>query len=248
MAGHEWEGEDTGSVATERIEIPPAEELPRPEGFDDDRDAIEPGDRVVLVVENDVNFAKVLLDMARDKGFRGLVALDGRAGLQLAHAYEPDAITLDIDMPEMDGWEVLDRLKHHPATRHIPVHIISGIHERQEGLKQGAIAYLEKPVSREDLEASFSKIATFIDTHVKRLLVVEDDEAQRNAIVELVAHEDVEITAVGSAEEALQALDHEHYDCIVLDLGLAEISGFQLLEQVKSHPDRRDVPIIALTA
>ncbi|HEU5174245.1 MAG TPA: HAMP domain-containing protein [Gemmatimonadaceae bacterium] len=247
LASDEWAGADDEGVAMEDIEMPPPEELPRPEGFDDDRDLIEPGDRVVLVIENDASFAKVLLDMARDKGFRGLVALDGRAGLQIAHAFEPDAITLDIDMPEMDGWEVLDRLKHHPATRHIPVHIITGIQERQQGLKQGAIAYLEKPVSREDLDASFSRIADFIDTQVKRLLVVEDDETQRKAIVELVAHEDVEITAVGSAEEALQELDRAHYDCMVLDLGLAEISGFQLLEQVKAHPDRRDLPIIIYT-
>jgi len=201
----------------------------------------------VLVVENDVNFAKILLDMAREKGFRGLVALDGRAGLQLAHAFEPDAITLDIDMPGMDGWEVLDRLKHHPATRHIPVHIITGVHERQEGLKQGALAYLEKPVSKEDLESSFQRIGQFIDQQVKRLLVVEDDATQRGAIVELVAHEDVEIVAVGTAEEALAELDRAHYDCMVLDLGLAEISGFELLEKVKADPARRGLPIIIYT-
>ena len=102
--------------------------------------------------------------MAREKGFKGLVALDGEAGLKLAHAFEPDAITLDIDMPGMDGWAVLDRLKHHPQTRHIPVHIITGIRERQQGLKAGAIAYLEKPVTKEALEESFDKIAQFIDS------------------------------------------------------------------------------------
>ena len=150
--------------------------LPRPHGFEDDRDDIEPGDRVVLIIENEPNFAKILLDMAREKGFKGLVALDGDAGLQLAHAFHPDAITLDIDMPGIDGWAVLDRLKHHPETRHIPVHIITGIRERQQGLKAGAIAYLEKPVSKEALEDSFNKIATFIDQQVKRLLVVEDDD------------------------------------------------------------------------
>src|SRR4029077_17606623 len=126
---------------------PPVEEAPRPRGFEDDRDALHPGDRIVLIMEDDATFAHILLDLARDKGFKGIVGHDGTAGLQLAHTYRPDAITLDIDMPGIDGWAVLDRLKHHPDTRHIPVHIITGIRERQQGMKAGAIAYLEKPVT-----------------------------------------------------------------------------------------------------
>ena len=223
-------------------------QLPRPDGFDDDRDVIEPGDRVVLIIENEPTFAKILLDMAREKEFKGLVALDGDSGLQIAHGFHPDAITLDIDMPGMDGWAVLDRLKHHPDTRHIPVHIITGIRERQQGLKAGAIAYIEKPVSKEALEDSFNKIATFIDQQVKRLLVVEDDDNQRQSMVELIAHEDVEITAVASAEEALAKLEETHFDCMVLDLGLGSgTDGFQLLETVKSNPAMADLPIIIYT-
>jgi CheY-like chemotaxis protein/signal transduction histidine kinase len=222
-------------------------DLPRPLGFEDDRDIIEPGDRVVLIIENDANFAKILLDMARDKGFRGLVGLEGEAGLELAHAFEPDAITLDIDMPGMDGWEVLDRLKHHPDTRHIPVHIITGINGRTEGLKAGAIAYVEKPVTKEALDDSFARISQFIDQQVKRLLVVEDDETQRRSMVDLIAHEDVEITAVGSAEEALRELAQRRYDCMVLDLGLSDVNGFELLERVKADPALRDLPIIIYT-
>src|SRR5262249_4421369 len=148
------------------------------------------------------------------------VALSGEAGLELAHAFHPDAITLDIDMPGTDGWGVLDRLKHHPDTPHIPVHIISRVRERQHGLKAGAIAHLEKPVSTEALEDSFNKISQFIDQQVKRLLVVEDDDEQRTSMVELIAHEDVEITAVATAAEALQQLESTHFDCMVLDLGL----------------------------
>jgi CheY-like chemotaxis protein len=143
---------------------------------------------------------------------------------------------------------VLDRLKHHPDTRHIPVHIISGVRERQAGLKAGAIAYLEKPVTSEALDESFSKISQFIDQQVKRLLVVEDDDAQRSSMVDLIEHEDVEITAVPSAEEALRELSHQHYDCMVLDLGLqGPTDGFQLLETVKSDPSMRDLPIIIYT-
>ncbi|HKG94893.1 MAG TPA: response regulator, partial [Gemmatimonadaceae bacterium] len=232
---------DAGGVATR----------PRPAAgtANDDRYDIQPGDRVVLIIEDDFNFARVLLDMAREKGFHGIIALDGDEGINLAHEHKPDAITLDIDMPGTDGWEVLDRLKHHPETRHIPVHVITGIERRQQGLKAGALAYLEKPVSKEALDEAFGRILSFIDNRVKRLLVVEDDAAQRQAIVELIAHEDVEITAVGSAEDALKELGEKAYDCMVLDLNLAQMDGFALLEKVKNDPRRstRELPIIIYT-
>ncbi len=249
-----WEQSGGGSALTSVSAESPGTDvvmsrdaLPRPDGFDDDRDDIAAGDRVLLIIENDLNFSKIMLEMAREKGFKGLNALDGEAGLQLAHAYEPDAITLDIDMPGMDGWAVLDRLKHHPQTRHIPVHIITGISERQQGLKSGALAYLEKPVTKEALDESFARISDFIDTSVKRLLVVEDDETQRESMIELIQHEDVEITAVGSAEDALRELSTSHFDCMVLDLGLKDMNGFELLETVKANPAMCDLPIIIYT-
>jgi CheY-like chemotaxis protein len=216
----------------------------------DDREHIEEGDRTVLVIENDQSFAKVLLDMARDKGYKGVVELDGEAGLNAAREIRPDAITLDIDMPGMDGLEVLDRLKRDPDTRHVPVHIISGVEQKRAGLNAGAIAFLAKPVSKEALDTAFARIASFIDTVPKNLLVVEDNEAQRNSIVELIAHDDVDITGVASAEEALGQLHEKHYDCMVLDLGLqtgSDMSGFDLLEKVKSDPDNHDLPIIIYT-
>jgi CheY-like chemotaxis protein/GAF domain-containing protein len=238
---------DSSDAGVETL-APPMEDLPRPHGFEDDRDDLQPGDRVVLIVEDDANFAHILLDLARDKGYKGIVGHDGEVGLQLAHAYRPDAITLDIDMPGIDGWAVLDRLKHHPDTRHIPVHIITGIRERQQGLKAGAIAYLEKPVTKEALDDSFNRISHFIDQQVKRLLVVEDDDVQRAAMIDLIAHEDVEITAVATAEEALRELAQTHYDCMVLDLGLqGGQDGFQLLETVKGDPAMRELPIIIYT-
>jgi CheY-like chemotaxis protein len=216
----------------------------------DDREHIEEGDRTVLVIENDQNFAKVLLDMARDKGYKAVVELDGEAGLKAAREFRPDAITLDIDMPGMDGLEVLDRLKRDAETRHVPVHIISGVEQRGEGLKAGAIAYLAKPVSKEALDAAFARISAFIDTVPKSLLVVEDNEAQRQSIVELIADDDVDISAVGSAEEALTKLHEKHFDCMVLDLGLktgGDMSGFDLLEKVKADPENHDLPIIIYT-
>jgi CheY-like chemotaxis protein len=220
---------------------------PEVNALNDDRAIIEPGDRVVLVIENDATFAKILLEMGREKGFKSIAALDGESGLALVREYHPDAITLDIDLPGIDGWTVLDRLKHHPETRHIPVHIVSGIDKRHRGLSLGAVSYLEKPVSKEALEESFDKIGSFMEERVKRLLVVEDDEAQRKSIVELVGEDDVEITAVASAAEALELLKDHRFDCMVLDLGLRDMTGFQLLEQMKADATMQDLPIIIYT-
>jgi HAMP domain-containing protein/CheY-like chemotaxis protein/signal transduction histidine kinase len=224
--------------------------VPTPQSPPDDRNAIEPGDRVVLIVENDLNFARVLLEMAREKGFLGLIALDGETGITLAHEYKPDAITLDIDMPGIDGWQVLDHLKHNPDTRHIPVHIISGVDRRQQGLMAGAIAYLEKPVEKASLDEAFGHIRSFIDNRVKRLMIVEDDENQQRSMVELIGDDDIEIVTVRSGEDALEELHRGHFDCMVLDLGLGGgMNGFDLLERVKSDQRQtiREVPIIIYT-
>jgi CheY-like chemotaxis protein len=201
----------------------------------------------VLIIENDVNFARVLLEMARNKEFKAIVALDGETGLDLAHEYQPDAITLDIDLPGIDGWTVLDRLKHNSSTRHIPVHIVSGVSKRQRGLKLGAVSYLEKPVSKEALDGAFDRITDFIEEPVRNLLIIEDNEVQRQSMVELIGEDDVNITAVATAEEALERLANERYDCIVLDLGLGDMSGFTLLERIKSAPEMQDIPIIIYT-
>jgi CheY-like chemotaxis protein/HAMP domain-containing protein len=220
---------------------------PLPNPLDDDRDSIRPGDRTVLIIENDRVFAEILVDLARQKNFKALAALDGSTAERLVHAYQPDAITLDLDLPGIDGWTLLDRLKKRPETRHIPVHIVSGTGERHEGLSAGALAYLEKPVSKESLEKAFEEIGEYIDRDVKNLLVVEDDETQRSTIAELIADEDVNITAVETAAEALNLLGEQRFDCMVLDLGLRDTSGFTLLETIKSNPGLRDLPVIIYT-
>jgi HAMP domain-containing protein/CheY-like chemotaxis protein/GAF domain-containing protein len=215
----------------------------------DDRESIEEGDRVVLIVEDDADFARTELEIARERGFKGLVALRGDTGLALAREFRPDAIVLDLSLPVLDGWIVLDRLKRHPATRHIPVHIVSGTEEMQPALMAGAAAFTQKPASLETLEAVFGGIESFIDRDVRRLLVVDDDEAQREAIVELVGGDgDVEIVAVGSSEEALKALDADPpFDCMVLDLKLPKMTGFDLLERVKADERSRSLPVIVYT-
>jgi CheY-like chemotaxis protein/signal transduction histidine kinase/HAMP domain-containing protein len=215
--------------------------------IDDDRNTIMDGERVVLIVEDDVNFAGILLDLAREKNFKGLVATTGDAALALARKYKPDAITLDLKLPDRDGWTVLDRLKHDPQTRHIPVHIISSEEQRQRALQLGAITHLQKPVSREDLAAAFDQIAAFTERRMKRLLVVEDDEAQRMSIVELIGNGDVVTTAVATGAEALAALSAETFDCMVLDLKLPDMSGFDLIKKIQKELGLLDLPIIVYT-
>jgi hypothetical protein len=232
--------------------ITPSGEAPRP-SFSDDRDTIKPGDRILLIVEDDVNFARILLDMAREKGFKGIVALQGDRGLALAQQLRPTAIMLDIGLPGMDGWTVLDRLKHDPQTRHIPIHVVSSLEERQRSLQLGAIAYLQKPVSREALTAALTNIQGFVERPAKRLLVIEDNEDQRQSIVELIGNGDVYTTAVGTGAEALAALKAEPFDCIVLDLGLPDMSGFELIQQIDQQlgisetGNRISLPIIIYT-
>jgi hypothetical protein len=213
----------------------------------DDRDHIQPGDRTLLIIEDDINFAPIVLDLARNKGFKGLIALQGDMGLALAQEFRPDAIILDIRLPVMSGWTVLDRLKHNPHTRHIPIHIISVADERQRGLRLGAMAYLEKPVTSEALVQALTDLHGFIEHGARNLLIVEDDEIQRQSIMELIGNGDVQTTAVGSGTEALAALKSQRFECMILDLGLPDMSGFELIEQIKQEASLQRLPIIVYT-
>ncbi|MCK6591298.1 MAG: response regulator, partial [Polyangiaceae bacterium] len=214
----------------------------------DDRNDIQTGDKVLLIIEDDVDFARILLDMAREKGFKGIVALRGDTGLALARRFKPDAITLDITLPIIDGWTVLDRLKHDPKTRHIPVHLISAADEaKARGLRQGALAFLKKPVTRDALSEALQSVRGFIERRVKNLLVVEDDETQRHSIVALIGNGDVQTTAVATGEEAIAALKEQHFDCMVLDLGLPDMPGLTLIETIKKDLGLETLPIVVYT-
>ena len=218
-----------------------------PHEIPDDREIIQPGDRILLIIEDDDKFARILLDMARQQGFKTIVALQSKQGLALAQQFKPNAIMLDIYMPEMDGWTVLDRLKHKPDTRHIPVHILSVDERQQRGLQLGAITYLQKPVSPEALTQVLTEIKGFIERQVRNLLIVEDDRVQAQSIIELIGNGDVYSTAVGTGAEALNILRSHHFDCMVLDLGLPDMSGFELIEQIKQEPKLLKLPIIVYT-
>ncbi|MYN06362.1 HAMP domain-containing protein [Pseudoduganella aquatica] len=214
----------------------------------DDRTLVAPGDPSVLIIEDDERFAKVVLDYAREKNFKGIVTHQGDSALSLARDYLPSAILLDLDLPDIDGFTVLDRLKRDPSTRHIPVHVMSSLRERERALRQGAISYLNKPVSKETLTEEFSRIQKFLLGGKRSLLVVDDEQHQRDAIVSLIGDADLRIVAVDSGEKALQALRDHHFDCMVLDLTLPDISGFDLLNIIGKDATLRDLPIVINTA
>src|SRR5262249_29170075 len=213
----------------------------------DDRETISEGQNSLLVIQEDPHYARVLLGLARDKGFKGIVAQRGSVGLALARQYLPTAITLDIFLPDMLGWTVLNNLKLDPLTRHIPVQIISLEEERQHGLAHGAFAYLVKPATSDSIEDALERIKRFAAPHTKRLLVVEDNEMERTGIVELLGHEDIEITTLATGAAAMEALLASTFDCCVLDLRLPDMTGFELLERIQAEASLAQVPIVVFT-
>ncbi|HEY9154168.1 MAG TPA: response regulator [Opitutaceae bacterium] len=217
------------------------------EGIEDDRESLKPGDTVLLIIEDDINFARIMVDFAREKKFKAVVARTATQGMALAQVVKPSAITLDLRLPDQDGWVVIDWIKHHPQMRHIPVHIISVDEERERSLRLGAVSFLQKPVTRETLDHALSDTMEFLNRPVKTLLLVEDDESGRSAVVDLIADEDVKVTAVGTGEAALSELERQRFDCIVLDLGLPDMKGAALLKEIHRRLGNKAPPVIVYT-
>jgi HAMP domain-containing protein/CheY-like chemotaxis protein/signal transduction histidine kinase len=213
----------------------------------DDRHELEAGDASLLIVEDDAQYARILLELARKRGFKGIVATRGQTALSLAREYRPTAITLDVFLPDMLGWTVLNNLKLDPVTRHIPVQILSMEEERQLGLAHGAFGCLVKPATTTELEHALERIRSFVARNPRRLLVVEDDDRERESIVSLLGHDDIEITAVGSGRAALDALAGPPFDCCVVDLRLPDMSGFELLQAMQAGMALREVPVVVFT-
>jgi CheY-like chemotaxis protein/signal transduction histidine kinase/HAMP domain-containing protein len=213
----------------------------------DDREDVREGDSTLLIIEDDPHYARILLGIARSQGFKGLVAQRGQQALMLAREYRPTAITLDVFLPDMLGWTVLNNLKLDEQTRHIPVQMLSVEEEQQHGLSHGAFSYLVKPATTDELEGAMDRLRAYVSPHTKRLLVIEDNDRERASIVELLAHDDIEVEAVATGRDALERLRERNFDCCVVDLRLPDMSGFDLLDQVQAEPELRLVPIVVFT-
>ena len=213
----------------------------------DDREDIKPGDQVLLIVEDDVRYAKILMDLAHSTGFKAILSTRGSDAHELAVHYKPTAITLDVFLPDMIGWAALNQLKLDPATRHIPVQVISSDEDVQQGLSRGAYGTVGKPTTTESLESILTRLRSFSTRKRKKLLVVEDNAAERMSICELLAHEDIDIVSAESGADALEAMRKDTFDCAVLDLKLPDMSGFDVLERMQERDDLKETPVVVFT-
>jgi len=213
----------------------------------DDRNNLQPDDPVLLIVEDDPHYARVLCDLSRDKGFKVLVALRGSEALALAREFHPTAVSLDVFLPDMLGWTVLNHLKQDPATRHIPVQMLTLDEDRHHGLARGAFAFVTKPTSPEELESALSRIKDYSSPRRKRLLIVEDNPAEQLSIGELLGYDDIDVTVVDTGAKALETVSKESFDCVVLDLRLPDMTGFDVLERMRDLPQVSDLPVVVFT-
>jgi CheY-like chemotaxis protein len=223
------------------VTVTVAEQIP------DDRQLLEAGDTILLIVEDDPHYARVLMDLARDHGFKVLLAMRGAQALDLAKQYLPTAISLDVFLPDMLGWTVLSHLKQNPLTRHIPVQMITLDEDRQHGLSRGAFSFVTKPTTTEGVRDAIGKLKSYAQPRKKKLLVVEDNPGERLGIVELLGHDDIEIVTADSGEGALATLKESPADCMVLDLKLPDMTGFDVLEKLRADPELTDIPVIVFT-
>ncbi len=213
----------------------------------DDRATIDARRRTVLVVEDDVTFAQIVFDLAHELDFQCVVAHDADTGVALAAEHLPSAVILDLNLPDHSGLSVLDRMKRNPATRHIPVHVVSAMDYTQAALSMGAIGVAKKPIKREELVAAFRKLEERFTRRLRRLLIVEDDAVQRDSLCLLLGGSDVETIAVGTVKEALAALGTSSFDCVVTDLTLPDASGFDLLDRMDADEAYVFPPVIVYT-
>jgi CheY-like chemotaxis protein len=237
------EGTSTTSLGTIRARLV---ETPI-EPVADDRTLIAEGDPVLLIVEDDPHYARIMLGLARDRGLKVLVASRGAEALSLAHQYHPTAISLDVFLPDMLGWTVLSHLKQDPETRHIPVQMVTLDEDRQHGLSRGAFSFITKPADTEGLESALQRIADYVKPRRKRLLVVEDNPAEQLGVTELLGHDDIDIITAETGAGAISYMRQEPVDCVVLDLRLPDMSGFDVLDRIREDETMANVPVVVFT-
>jgi CheY-like chemotaxis protein len=218
-----------------------------PETLTDDRADLPAGERVALVMTEDRELARSAVDLAHEHGFRCLLALRGDSGLALVHEFMPDAVIVSRDLPQLNGDAVLDHLKRHPETRHLPVYVLGGEDAGRDLRHAGALGALTEPATPELLGGVFEELAQFTGRSTRSVLVVEADEREREALGDLIGGPDVEIVGVGSREDAIAQLDANEFDCVVLALELSDGTGFQLLDRLRRAKRFHDLPVIVHT-
>jgi HAMP domain-containing protein/CheY-like chemotaxis protein/signal transduction histidine kinase len=237
----------TSAVSTQRRPSVVASSERSNEQIPDDRETLKEDDAILLIVEDDPHYARLLRDLSRDKGFKVLVASRGTEALELAREFHPTAVSLDVFLPDMLGWTVLNHFKQDPTMRHIPVQMLTMDEDRQHGLASGAFAYVNKPTSPEELETAFARIKEYTAPRRKRLLVVEDDPREQLSIQELLGYDDIDVQIAATGEEALEAVTKKYFDCVVLDLRLPDMSGFDVLERFREIPSLNNLPVVVFT-
>jgi len=218
-----------------------------PQNIEDDRNTIGNTDRVILIIEDDTVFARALLDFTRRQGYKGIVSVRGDEGIELAIHYKPLAILLDIQLPVKDGWEVMEELKSQPATRHIPVHIMSSFEARRESRLKGAVDFISKPVAIEQMHQIFRKLEEALIRSPKKVLIVEENPKHAQALAYFLETFNVSSAVSGSVKEGVTALRNKEVDCVILDMGIPDRNAYETLETIKQNPGLEDLPIIIFT-
>jgi CheY-like chemotaxis protein/signal transduction histidine kinase/HAMP domain-containing protein len=238
----------TGSdAAAPPVRLLPPQPEHRLEPVADDRHDLAPGEPLLLVVEDDAHYMRIMIDLAHEKGFKVVATTRGEDAVELAKQYQPTAISLDVFLPDMLGWNVLSQIKQSPLTRHIPVQIVTLDEDRQHALSRGAFAFVPKPTTPQGLSEALAKIKAYAQAPRRRLLVVEDNEAEQRSIGALLDHDDIEIVTATTGAEALTLMGKTTCDCVVLDLSLPDMSGFEVLEKMRLERDLTDIPVVVFT-
>ncbi|GAB3432532.1 response regulator [Niabella aquatica] len=245
---------EPGVIAGSRNDsIPPEQEKQQwtvagiPEEIPDDRNNIHPNDKVILIVEDDIHFAGALLKFSNQQGYKGIVIVRGDMAAQAAEQYQPLAILLDIQLPVKNGWEVMDEIKQNPKTRHIPVHVMSSIQVKKESLMKGAIDFINKPVAVEELGKVFKKIEEALTTNPRKVLIVEENAKHATALSYFLSNFNIASEIKNNVQDSITSLLSDRVNCVILDMGVPDKTGYETLEAIKHEPGLEDLPIIIFT-
>jgi len=218
-----------------------------PADVEDDRDHITAEDKCILIIEDDTFFAKTLLDFTRKRAYKGLVAVRGDVGIEMAQKYNPLAILLDIQLPVKDGWQVMDELKSNPLTRHIPVHIMSSLSAKRESLQKGAVDFINKPFALEHMKVIFEKLEYALSKSPKKVLIVEENKQHAEALSHYLSSANLQTTVASNIAESVDALQRKEVDCVILDMGIPDKNAYETLETIKKSNGLENLPIIIFT-